>query len=148
MSLGGTVEKAFPPESWKIGCRSSRQLGGRPVASPWNNSHRHRSPRTLPYHLPDFWRVNVCVERMAPHVVLWAATDEQVRPQCTTGNVVTFAQGPDAIVQLSRADPVDLCKTVCVHFSGPDATVVVRDTGLQVDPDRLRAGMWWFATNN
>ena len=148
MSLGGTVEKAFPPESWKIGCRSSRQLGGKPVASPWNNSHRRRSPRTLPYHLLDFWRVNVCVERMAPHVVLWAATDEQARPQCTTGNVVTFAQGPDAIVQLSRADPVDLCKTVCVQFSGPDATVVVRDTGLQVDLDRLRAAMWWFAANN
>ena len=34
--IRGTAEEAFPPESRKIGCRGSRQLGGRLVASPWN----------------------------------------------------------------------------------------------------------------
>ena len=93
-------------------------------------------------------RVDACVKRVAPHVVPWAATNEQARPQYTTRNVVAFVQDPDAIVQLCCVDPVDLSKTVCVQFSGPDATVVVRDTSLQVDLDRLRAAMWWFATNN
>ena len=49
---------------------------------------------------------------------------------------------------LCCVDPVDLNKTICVQFAGPDAAAVARDTSLQVDLDRLRAAMWWFATNN
>ena len=92
-------------------------------------------------------RVYCCVKRVLEKEVPWARGKPEVLPQYSTRNVIAFLQNPDGAVRTLCLLPQDLCQDLYIQFEGGDPSHVLREPAVQVDIQRLRRGIWWYATH-
>ena len=92
-------------------------------------------------------RTYCSIKRVLEKDVAWARGKPEALPQYTTSNVIAFLQNPDGAVRTLCLLPQDLCQDLYIQFEGGDPSNVFREPAVQVDIQRLRRGMWWYATH-
>ena len=92
-------------------------------------------------------RVYCTVKRVPAQNVPWARGNPDALPQYTTRNVVAFLQDPNGAVRTLCLLPEQLSKEVYLQFEGSDPGCIAREPAVQVDVQKLRHGIWWYATH-
>ena len=94
-------------------------------------------------------RVCVVVNRVHESKCRWARNHPEAAPRYTYGNMVAYPQDEEQMVLKTIClMPEELCQVVLVQFIGNDLSGVARSPAHVVSVPRLRAAMWWLATNN
>lgn len=91
-------------------------------------------------------RVYCVIKRVLGKTVPWAKGNMAAMPQYTTKNTVAYPNDPSSLMRMICLLPEDLCSVFCVQFvsSFEDA---YQEPALQVSVARLRAAIWWLASN-
>ena len=91
-------------------------------------------------------RLYVVVKRVLGKTVPWAKGHTAATPQYSTKNAVAYPNDPAKVTHIVCMLPKDLCGDFVVQFlsSLDDA---FQEPSLQVSVSRLRAAIWWLATN-
>jgi len=91
-------------------------------------------------------RVYCVIKRVLGKTVPWAKGNVAAMPQYTTRNTVAYPNDPSSLMRMICLLPEDLCSVFCVQFvsSLEDA---YQEPALQVSVARLRAAIWWLASN-